>query len=74
MSRVNGGNEREGLAASVNDTSITDSAVRPTSKKHDQRTAPHNPDVGRLVRVGAMRQQSSVVSGFSWFYLLSIDC
>lgn len=46
MSRVNGGNEREGLAASVNDTSITDSAVRPTSKKHDQRTAPHNPDVG----------------------------
>lgn len=36
MSRVNGGNERKGLAASVKDTFITGSAVRPTSKKRDQ--------------------------------------
>ena len=65
---------REGLAAPANDTSTTDRAVRPTSKKHDQWTAAHNPDVGRLARVGAMSQQSSVASGFCWFCLLLIDC
>lgn len=72
---------RGGLAASVSATLITwlqqavildQLASGQDTKQHGQWTALYNMNVGQLVRVAAIGQQSSVASSFCQFCLL--DC